>query len=91
MEEKAILEKVLEYLNQLNFNIVIEDLTYNGIREKSPLFEGNGTKPMHIVNFNKEAIEGNSLTSNIYTVTIDVETSELEYIIGKNIFKKIFN
>lgn len=59
------------------------------MRKESPLFEGNGTKPMHVVNFNIEAIKGNSLTANSYTVTLDAKTEELEYIVGKNIFEKI--
>nr|WP_294935171.1 hypothetical protein [uncultured Flavobacterium sp.] len=89
MKENMILEKVLIYLKESGYTVEIDDLSYNGIRENSPLFEGTGTKPMHIINFNLEAIKGNPLTSNIYTVAMDVKTNDLEYIIGKNIFEKI--
>ena len=89
MKEKIILEKVSKYLKKIGYNIEVKDLSYSGIREKSPLFEGTGTKPMHIVNFSVDAIKGNPLTNNIYTVTVDAKTHKLEYIIGKNIFNKI--
>lgn len=87
--EQNLLKKVKKYLDDKGFDVGIEQLSYSGIRKNSPLFEGKGTKPMHIVSFSIEAIKDNPYSTNIYTVTIDVKTDKLEYIIGKNIFEKI--
>ncbi len=87
--EQELLQNVKEYLDKKGFTINIEQLSYSGIRKNSPLFEGGGTKPMHIINFSIDAINGNPYSTNIYTVTIDVKTEKLEYILGNNIFEKI--
>ena len=44
---------------------------------------------MHIITFSIDAIKESPYSTNIYTVTIDAKTNELEYIIGNNIFEKI--
>ena len=44
---------------------------------------------MHIINFSIDAIKDNPCSTNIYTITIDVKTGKLEYILGNNIFEKI--
>lgn len=87
--EQQLLKKVKEYLDEKGFDVSLEQLSYSGIRKNTPLFEGKGTKPMHIVSFSIEAIKDNPYSSNIYTVTIDAKTDKLEYIIGNNIFEKI--
>ena len=87
--EQQLLKKVKKYLDDQGFDVSIEQLSYSGIRKDSPLFDGKGTKPMHIVSFSIESIKDNPYSANIYTVTIDAKTDKLEYIIGNNIFEKI--
>lgn len=89
MTKQAIVEKVKKYLEK-RFLIINENaISYSGIREDSPIFNSNERKAMHIVNYAIESVEGNEYTTNIYTITLDAETNEFQYILGKNILEEI--
>ena len=89
MNEQEIIEKVRQYLKKEGIIPDEGTLSYSGIREKSPLFDRSGTKPMHIVTYSIELIKDSPTTIDVGFVTVDVETGKLEYLVSGSTLKKI--
>jgi hypothetical protein len=88
MIEQELIDKVRNYLNEINLTPENGEISYTGIKKNAPQLDG-ANKDMHVVSFIIDFNKESAYVEGISAIYIDIKTKKLELLVTPYYMKQI--